>query len=199
MATFKGSIDLESRPSNQKKLSHDGTQDKKHSNDTTTGKEARHKKPTMASKSTMDSLIHNESLSELMAIIEKDEKEHKIQNSETKTKGMRKVWSRQEDVTVLKLVQIHGLSWTKISNSMGNSRSERQIRDRYINKLDPRLTHVQWTEEEDLLLVDLFKLFGKKWSEISKHLPGRSEPMIKNRFQKKFKHLLEIDESIDVC
>jgi hypothetical protein len=39
-----------------------------------------------------------------------------------------------------------------------------------------------WTEEEDRILIGAHRNFGKRWSSISRFLPGRSENAIKNRW-----------------
>lgn len=39
-----------------------------------------------------------------------------------------------------------------------------------------------WTDEEDYELICLFLRFGKKWSKMAKHIQGRNENSIKNRF-----------------
>lgn len=65
---------------------------------------------------------------------------------------------------------------------MLGSKTGKQIRERYINKLDPNIKNIAWTKEEDIVLIKCIKEFGSKWSEISKNIPGRPENMIKNRF-----------------
>jgi len=56
------------------------------------------------------------------------------------------------------------------------------VRERYINKLDPKINWHPFTKVEDKLILAMFKLLGKKWSKISKCLNGRPENMVKNRF-----------------
>lgn len=52
-------------------------------------------------------------------------------------------------------------------------RTGKQIRERFINQLNPEIKIGEWTQEEDLLILELFKKFGSKWTEISKQLAGR--------------------------
>lgn len=92
-----------------------------------------------------------------------------------------KIWSSQEDETILKLIKKYGKNWKLISEMLG-SKNGKQIRERYINKLDPRIKREDWSEEEDRKILELFSKIGSKWSEISKSLPGRPENKIKNRF-----------------
>ena len=65
---------------------------------------------------------------------------------------------------------------------MLGSKNGKQIRERFINKLDPRIKNEDWTEEEDRKVLELYSKIGSKWSEISKLIPGRPENKIKNRF-----------------
>jgi len=48
--------------------------------------------------------------------------------------------------------------------------------------LDPKIKQEEWSDEEDRKIIELYCLIGRKWSEISKHLSGRPENKIKNRF-----------------
>lgn len=92
-----------------------------------------------------------------------------------------KIWSAQEDETILRLIKKYGKNWKLISEMLG-SKNGKQIRERYINKLDPRIKREDWSEEEDKRILELYSKVGSKWSEISKSLPGRPENKIKNRF-----------------
>lgn len=104
----------------------------------------------------------------------------------------RKSWQPHEDKLVLELIKELGTAWAVISKRMGGTRTGKQIRDRYLNKLDPKLkNNAEWTKEEDALLVKLYKIHGKKWREISKNIPGRCESMVKNRVQWRFRWMLE--------
>ena len=65
---------------------------------------------------------------------------------------------------------------------MLGSKNGKQIRERFINKLDPSIKKEDWSEEEDQRILELYSKLGSRWSEISKHLPGRPENKVKNRF-----------------
>lgn len=102
----------------------------------------------------------------------------------------RRAWQPYEDKLLLELFKELGPSWAAISKRMGGARSGKQVRDRYLNKLDPKIKRAEWTDEDDNMLISLYKRLGKKWSEIAKNIPGRTEAMVKNRFQWKFKGLI---------
>lgn len=55
-----------------------------------------------------------------------------------------KIWSSQEDETILKLIKKYGKNWKIISEMLG-SKNGKQIRERYINKLDPTIKREDWS------------------------------------------------------
>jgi len=84
------------------------------------------------------------------------------------------------------LVNKYGKAWSKISKILG-TRNGKQIRDRFINVLDPEIRKGKFTEEEDRKLISLFKQNGPKWATIAKYYPNRTADMIKNRFHSSIK------------
>jgi hypothetical protein len=62
------------------------------------------------------------------------------------------------------------------------TRTARQIRERYLNYLDPNIKQGNWTEEEDQKLFSFISQKEKNsWKNISRHFPGRTDVSIKNR------------------
>jgi hypothetical protein len=98
-------------------------------------------------------------------------------------------WSREEDDRILQLVSTYGKCWSKISKVL-KTRNGKQIRDRFINVLDPKIKKGKFTEEEDKKLIRLFMQHGPKWATISKHFTNRTADMIKNRFHSSIKKLI---------
>lgn len=98
-----------------------------------------------------------------------------------KKKAQRKIWQESEDQKVLDLVQKYGERWALISSLM-EGRTEKQIRERYLNKLKPNIKSSPWSQEEDDTLYKLYRSMGNKWSKIATFLPGRTERQVKNRF-----------------
>jgi len=101
-------------------------------------------------------------------------------------------WKKEEDLQIIDLVMKHGKAWSKISKILG-TRNGKQIRDRFINVLDPEIRKGKFTEEEDRKLIGLFKQFGPKWATIAKQYPNRTADMIKNRFHSSIKKKLGLD------
>jgi hypothetical protein len=68
-------------------------------------------------------------------------------------------------------------------------RNDEQVAKRWKDVLSPDLSlDTPWTPEEDLLLLNLFKEIGPKWTPMSDHFPGRNGIACRNRFRK-FKSL----------
>jgi len=90
-------------------------------------------------------------------------------------------WSNTEDENLLKLINLHGLNWSLIGKKLGN-RTGKQIRDRYLNNLDPNLNKDLFSKKEDKLIIILQNKFKNSWAKIAKYFKGRTGDMIKNRF-----------------
>ncbi len=107
--------------------------------------------------------------------------------------GTKVPWSAKEDQMLKSLMETEpGMAWSILAeklNSMkfGTQRSGKQCRERWRNHLDPEIKKEPWTDEEDCILLEAQLMFGNKWSEIAKKLPGRCENSVKNRFNMLYK------------
>jgi hypothetical protein len=61
-------------------------------------------------------------------------------------------------------------------------RSSKQIRDRWVNNLNPERHSIKWGDEMDKLILEKYLELGSSWVAISKFIPNSTENMIKNRF-----------------
>ena len=103
-----------------------------------------------------------------------------------KPDNVRKKWCEAEDKILKSAVEIEKMaSWELIAEKLkaqGFPRTGKQVRERYKNQLDPNINPEPFKLEEDLLILNLFKVYGNKWAKIAKHLINRSENAVKNRF-----------------
>jgi hypothetical protein len=92
-------------------------------------------------------------------------------------------WTAEEDRLLLKWVEENGAyKWSKLSLIL-KGRSSKQIRDRWINNLNPdKMKYFQWSEELDRVLLTKYLEHGSSWVTISKYISHTSENMLKNRF-----------------
>lgn len=85
-------------------------------------------------------------------------------------------------------------NWSKITeifndkimskcNSYLQMRTERQIKERWVNYLSPDINRDPWTDEEDELLIAKHSELGPKWVAISNFFKGRTDIALKNRFR----------------
>lgn len=102
-------------------------------------------------------------------------------SSRLSIKKRRRCFTKEEDAVLMELVRRFGFDWEKIASIL-TDRTEKQCRERYKAYLKPDINNNPWTEEEDAKLVNLYSSLGPKWVEISKYFNGRTDNMIKNRF-----------------
>jgi hypothetical protein len=90
-------------------------------------------------------------------------------------------WTQKEDEILLNLVNKFGRNWSLLSRYMP-SRTGKQIRERFVNSLDPSIKKDKFTNDEDKLLLELYSENGTSWSKIAEFFHNRTADMIKNRF-----------------
>ena len=71
--------------------------------------------------------------------------------------------------------------WHTISEILPN-RTRNSCRERWFNQLHPRIKRNDWSQEEEWALFILRHEYGKKWSEMTNYLLGRSANAIKNHW-----------------
>ena len=90
-------------------------------------------------------------------------------------------WTQEEDNLLINLIKKYGKNWSLISTYIP-SKNGKQIRDRYVNKLDKDLKKGKFTSEDDSKIFKLYQKYGRMWTKISRFFDGRTGDMIKNRF-----------------
>lgn len=61
-------------------------------------------------------------------------------------------------------------------------KTPKQCREYWLNHLNPQIKKTSWAPEEDRKLIQTIAEVGKKWARVAKHLNGRTENMVKNRY-----------------
>lgn len=94
-------------------------------------------------------------------------------------------WTIEEDAIVAAhaakfVARGEPIRWSQIAEHV--RRSHKQIRERYLNHLDPNILRTEFSPAEDALLIQLQAQHGNKWAMIAKMMPGRPENTVKNRF-----------------
>nr|AXY87639.1 transcription factor MYB3R-4-like protein [Cymbidium sinense] len=100
-------------------------------------------------------------------------------------------WSKEEDEIIIEMVKKFGpKKWSTISQALPG-RIGKQCRERWHNHLNPTINKDAWTQEEEIALIHAHQIYGNKWAELTKFLPGRSDNSIKNHWNSSVKKKLE--------
>ncbi|EOY29679.1 hypothetical protein QUC31_020654 [Theobroma cacao] len=100
-------------------------------------------------------------------------------------------WSKEEDELIIELVnKIGPKKWSTIAQHLPG-RIGKQCRERWHNHLNPAINKEAWTQEEELALIRAHQIFGNRWAELTKFLPGRTDNAIKNHWNSSVKKKLD--------
>jgi hypothetical protein len=93
-------------------------------------------------------------------------------------------FSIEEDNFLFYLVSVHGPSnWKRIA-SMMHGRTVRQCRERWKYYLKPSINRLEWTAQEDQLLLEKHGELGPQWAQLTPFFHVRTDIDLKNRFHK---------------
>ncbi|CAF1697054.1 unnamed protein product [Brassica napus] len=100
-------------------------------------------------------------------------------------------WTKEEDDMIVQLIQKYGpKKWSTIARYLPG-RIGKQCRERWHNHLNPAINKEAWTQEEELVLIRAHQVYGNRWAELTKFLPGRSDNGIKNHWHSSVKKKLD--------
>ena len=80
------------------------------------------------------------------------------------------------------IVECKHTNWVTIAALMPG-RNVRQCRERWRHVLCKKASNTEWTEDEDKLLMDKYKEYGRKWNHIQTSLPNHTVVQVKNRIK----------------
>jgi hypothetical protein len=90
-------------------------------------------------------------------------------------------WTKEEDNILLKKAkEFNYKKWKEVANFLpGHSSIQCSARFRRIKK---GIVKGNWKKQEDEKLLELYKIYGKNWSKISKEMKTRTGKQIRDRF-----------------
>ncbi|CAG9323054.1 unnamed protein product [Blepharisma stoltei] len=100
------------------------------------------------------------------------------------------IWSDAEDELLKQLLLTKTVKWGLVANELNTKihknikiRTGKQCKERWNNHLNPNINRGDWSQSEDLKLLELHKEHGNHWSLIAKGIVTRTESAIKNRIK----------------
>lgn len=89
----------------------------------------------------------------------------------------------------------HGMGYKDTSKALGGKRSSQQIRERLMAIVkfgrDNALNVGDWSEKEDVRLMELIRVHGEKWSMIAKEMGTRDRTQCRHRYSRLKIHMME--------
>jgi hypothetical protein len=96
--------------------------------------------------------------------------------------AVRGTWTHQEDELLTQAVtQLGPTKWMHIAKFVP-SRTSKQCRERWYNRLSPSLRRDPFDPWEDQIIIAKQAQLGNRWALIAQSLPGRSPDAVKNRW-----------------
>ena len=116
----------------------------------------------------------------------KESNESNKENNNDKNINVEKIgksipWTKEDDkLLLMSAKQNNEKNWKKVASSF-KGRTSIQCSSRY-HRIRPGLTKGHFSREEDLKLISLYKIYGKKWNLIAKEMKNRTGKQVRDRF-----------------
>lgn len=93
-------------------------------------------------------------------------------------------WSQEEDQRLADAMNSKGSdSWSQIAKMVGNGRTPAQCSQRWNRVLNPKISKLNWSKEEEEKLINLVSSLGTKaWTKISSKMGNRSDVQCRFRY-----------------
>ena len=105
-----------------------------------------------------------------------------MDSTEPKKRKKSVKWSIEEDSRLISLCSASKKpKWRKLVDHFPR-RTSKQIRDRWLNQLNPELDWKPFSSSEDWLLFLAYWAIGPSWTQIKELFPCRSDNQLKNRW-----------------
>ena len=116
---------------------------------------------------------------------------------EAKRPGRRRFprWSAEEDEQLRQICTAEQKVHWCVLEQRFQGRSAKQIRERWLNQLDPRVSRHHWSPREDWRLFLFQRAFGSRWSLFRPHFPRRTDNQLKNRWNSAIRPKLDISNA----
>ncbi|GBC09144.1 hypothetical protein RclHR1_08630003 [Rhizophagus clarus] len=101
-------------------------------------------------------------------------------------------WILDEDRLLIRLVSEYSvdgedIDWSILEQHFKGSRDSKQIRERWVNHLNPRIKKRKFSDEEIKIIEDECSKHKFKWARIAKKIPNATPLMIKNFYNNRLK------------
>ena len=86
-------------------------------------------------------------------------------------------WTEEEDTRLLAAIHKFGLdAWSPVTAFVGSGRTRAQCSQRWFRGLDPRISKVLWTADEEARLIHIVQKYGDhSWTKVANALGNRSD------------------------
>jgi hypothetical protein len=102
-------------------------------------------------------------------------------------------FTESEDRAIADFVRANGArNWNFVASELAG-RTPKQCRERWHNHLDPSIQKGPWSPDEDQVLAEKQAALGNKWAEIARFLPGRTDTLVKNRWNTSVRARVAVD------
>mmetsp|Transcript_17353 Transcript_17353/g.22860 ORF Transcript_17353/g.22860 Transcript_17353/m.22860 type:complete len:464 (+) Transcript_17353:274-1665(+) len=94
-------------------------------------------------------------------------------------------WTKEEErrllILVIKYKEHH---WEQIAMELNSpGKGPLQCLRHYQRSLNPRITRKEWTAKEELKLMELVEIYGKKWTRVAAEMDGRKSEQCRQRWR----------------